>query len=219
MQAVVIESAKTNSAGFMAEAATEHGYRLEQVVVDGSAQSFPDPEGIDLLLITGSEEHWYEIADHPHLQAELTFIQAAMNAGSRVLGMCFGGQALALALGAEVFDNGSREIGWIKVNTSDPNLISPGPWFAWHEDAFSLPQNARLLAWNEFGVQAFAHGRHLGLQFHPELTPEMLTGWAPDLPAQVDGEALMAETAGEAARARDRAFALFKMFESLGETR
>ncbi len=216
-RAVIIESDGANPAGFIADAATEHGYRLEQVLVNGSAEAFPDPEGIDVLLITGSSEHWYEIADHPHLQAELAFIKAAMEAGARVLGMCFGGQALALAVGSDVFDNGGRELGWIEVETGDPDLIPPGPWFAWHQDAFTPPPGAELIAWNDVGAQAFIHGRHLGLQFHPELTPEMLTFWAAELPPEIDREALIAETAMHGDAARDRAFTLFKMFESLEE--
>ncbi len=217
-RAVVIESDEMCPAGFVAEAATNSGYTLDRIVVNATPDVFPQPEDIDLLIITGSEEHWYEIDEYPHLDAEFTFIRSAIVMGARVFGMCFGGQALALALGGTVSANRIAEIGWVSVETNDPDLVPPGPWFEWHEDGFTLPPGAELLAWNDFGPQAFFHGPHLGLQFHPELTPEMLAGWAPDLPTDVDAAALMQETASEADGAKNRAFALFKMFESLQGT-
>lgn len=216
-RALVIESDNASPAGIIAEAATESGYILDRIVVNAAADVFPEPVDIDLLIITGSEEHWHEIAEHPHLDAELTFINRAITEGARVFGMCFGGQALALALGGKVSANRSAEIGWVSVETNDSSLVPTGPWFEWHEDSFTLPPGADLVAWNEFGPQAFVHGPHLGLQFHPELTPEMLARWAPDLPADIDAIALLQETESEADGARDRAFALFKMFESLQE--
>ncbi len=216
---LVIQSTDNCPAGIVADAATESGYTLDHIVINAAADVFPEPEDIDLMIITGSEEHWYEITEQPHLDAELTFIKRAIAEGARVFGMCFGGQALALALGGTVSRNSTAEIGWVSVETNDPSLVPPGPWFEWHEDGFTLPPGADLLAWNDFGPQAFVHGPHLGLQFHPELTPEMLTHWALDLPADVDRAALIRATANKADMARDRAFALFKTFESLEEAK
>ena len=52
-----------------------------------------------------------------------------------------------------------------------------GPWFQWHFDTFTLPPGAELLADSEAGVQAFAAGRSLGIQFHPEVTNEIMARW------------------------------------------
>ena len=73
---------------------------------------------------------------------------------------------------------------------------------AWHKDELLTPPRAEILAANESGVQAYRAGRHLGIQFHPEVTPEIVAAWngAPEL---------VAETERRADEARDRAFALF----------
>jgi hypothetical protein len=56
-------------------------------------------------------------------------------------------------------------------------LIPGGPWFEWHHDSFTVPPGARLIAETEVGPQAYIIGRSLGLQFHPEVTPEIVEGW------------------------------------------
>lgn len=215
MRALSVESDDTCPAGFIGEAARSRGYALERVVVDRNPQAFPSPQGIDVLLVTGSQDHWYEMDQHQHLQAELEFIRAAIADGARLFGMCFGGQALAAAHGGEVRHNGALELGWREVESIDSSLIPPGPWFEWHHDVFDVPEAGELLAWNEAGPQAFRIGPHLGLQFHPELTPAMFARWALELPDQVDREALIAETSGHAEQARTRAFALFDRFEEM----
>jgi GMP synthase-like glutamine amidotransferase len=216
MRAVSIESDENCPPGHIGAAAQAAGYDIDHVVVNCQVEAFGDPSGIDLLLITGSDEHWYQIDEHPHLQAELAFIRAAMANGARVFGMCFGGQALSLALGGSVTRNERDEIGWVTVETNDPALIPAGPWFAWHSDGFTVPDGGRLVAWNEFGAHAFVHGPHLGLQFHSELEPAMLDRWKAELPEIVDGPALVQETADRADDARRRAFALFDAFERMG---
>lgn len=217
MRAVSIESDANCPTGLIGEAAVAAGYELQPIVVDRRERAFDvDPSGIDLLIVTGSEEHWHEIDEHRHLQVELEWIQAAMQEGARVLGLCFGGQALALALGGDVQDSGALEIGWISVDSDDPGLVAPGPWFAWHHDTFTVPAGGRLVASNEVGPHAFRHGPHLGLQFHPELTVQMLAGWLPDAPGWVDRDDLMEETLTIATQARRRAFDLFDAFERLG---
>ena len=95
-----------------------------------------------------------------------------------VLGICFGAQALAAALGGSVHRLAKPEIGWVTVETRDPDRLPAGPWMAWHEDGFTLPPLAYELPSNAFGVQAFCHCRHLAVQFHPEVTPAIVADWA-----------------------------------------
>ena len=59
-----------------------------------------------------------------------------------------------------------------------PERVPEGPWLEWHYDRFTLPPGATELARTPIAVQAFAHGRHLGLQFHPESTIEIVRVWA-----------------------------------------
>ena len=63
------------------------------------------------------------------------------------------------------------EVGWIEVETSDPERIPPGPWLHFHYDQLELPDGAVELARSPAGTAAFELGPHLGLQFHPETTP------------------------------------------------
>jgi hypothetical protein len=99
------------------------------------------------------------------------------------------------------------------VRTADPERIPAGPWLHFHWEAFTLPPGGDELARTPAGVAAFAHGRHLGTQFHPEATPEIVDEWTraePRLTALgVDPGALLADGRGAADAARTSAFRLF----------
>ena len=95
---------------------------------------------------------------------------------------------LAKSLGARVYKNPVKEIGWAPVHFTeqgkrDPlfaGLASPITFFHWHSDAFDLPTGAEWLAYSEnCRHQAFRAGRNVyGIQFHPEITPEMIADWS-----------------------------------------
>ena len=132
-----------------------------------------------------------------------------VGAGRPVLGLCFGGQALAAAMGGEVRRAQRAEIGWVQVSGE-----VGGTWFAWHFDTFVPPPGARELGQTPSALQGFASGPHIGLQFHPEVTPAIVDDWISvggrDLDSQrLDAAAIRARTAREAQRARDAAYALF----------
>src|SRR6185312_7925681 len=93
------------------------------------------------------------------------------------------------------------EIGWMTIDTREPSLIEAGPWMQWHYDTFTLPAGAVQLAASPAGPQAFALGRSLGLQFHPEVTPEIIASWVAAGRAQLaraglDPDRVLAETRG-----------------------
>jgi GMP synthase-like glutamine amidotransferase len=127
---------------------------------------------------------------------------------------------LALVLGARGHRAEKAEIGWVSVNTTQPELISEGPWFEWHFDTFTAPPGADVLAQTAVGPQAYLVGRSLGLQFHPEVTPEIVQGWMRGSERQlkavgVDPKALIDETrrrSGEARRATWRLLSSFRDF-------
>lgn len=96
-------------------------------------------------------------------------VRNAIRSGVPVLGICFGSQALSVALGGKVSRMGVPEISWREVSTSG-TIVPPGPWIVWHYEAFTVPRGAETLAWSEFGPLAFRYGRHLGVQFHAEAT-------------------------------------------------
>jgi GMP synthase-like glutamine amidotransferase len=80
------------------------------------------------------------------------------------------------------------------------DVIVAGPWFQFHHDEFTLPRGATQLAVNESGIQAFTMGRALAVQFHPEMTPDLLASWCDAGGAEelidngIDPDELIAET-------------------------
>jgi GMP synthase (glutamine-hydrolysing) len=169
-------------------------------------QTWPNPREANAVVALGSDRSVHASPD-PWIAAQLAFLRAAHDAGVPVLGICFGAQALAAALGGRVSAAARPEIGWIDV---EGETGYGGRWFTWHEDAFTLPPGAQELARAPSGPQAFAVGASVGLQFHPEVTPAIVDGWLDGDGAQApDPESLRGETARGAQDARDRAFALF----------
>jgi GMP synthase-like glutamine amidotransferase len=139
---------------------------------------FPDPAGYDLLVPFGAPWSVYDTAlIGSWVEPELQWLAQAHEVGTPVLGVCFGGQLLAASLGGSVTRGETAEVGWHDVDSDRPEIVPPGPWFQWHYDRFSLPEGATAIARNAATTQAFVHGRSMGLQFHPELTPAILSGW------------------------------------------
>lgn len=140
--------------------------------------SRPLPEtDADLVVVLGSR--WSVASDRetvPWIDGELSWLAGLHTDGVPILGICFGAQALAAALGGTVQRAPSPEIGWLHIR-SDHHAIATGPWFQWHLDAFSVPEGAELLAASPAGPQAFRSGRSLGVQFHPELDLDLLDRW------------------------------------------
>jgi GMP synthase-like glutamine amidotransferase len=142
---------------------------------------------------------------------ECELLADRIDAGVPVLGICFGAQALARALGGQVAPAQRPEIGWVRPQSDQPELN--GPYLAWHFDAIELPPGARALAATPDALQAFVRGRAMGLQFHPEVTPGIWGDWGDHDPDALrlhvpDPEALNAEIAADAAATRERTFAL-----------
>jgi GMP synthase-like glutamine amidotransferase len=156
--------------------------------------------------VHGSPDRW--------IAGEIAFLRRAHDARVPILGLCFGAQALAAALGATVMRAPFQEIGWIELDAPSGGPLERGPWFAWHEDAFTLPPGATELARSGAGVQGFRAGRSVGLQFHPEVDPPIVGSWVQDgrrtlADAGIDAAALLEQTARLAPAAGDRAIALF----------
>lgn len=180
---------------------------------------FPDPARYDVIVPLGSR--WSVYDDRlAWVTGEIAMVRAAVRSGVGVLGVCFGGQLLAAALGGSVTRAARPEIGWHDVASSQPRLVPPGPWFQWHFDRFTVPPGARLVASNACAPQAFVSGPAMGLQFHPELDAALLERWieadAGDLAgAGLDPGALRSRTAAEAGGAARRLRGLVGAFLGL----
>ena len=140
----------------------------------------PDPAGIDLLIVMGGPMSVNDLGEHPWLAPETDFIRRWIGAGRPLLGVCLGAQLIASALGARVYPNRVKEIGWFPVTAVTPvpeNAFRFPPEqtvFHWHGETFDLPTGAIHLARSAgCAHQAFQVGRNvIGLQFHLETTPE-----------------------------------------------
>lgn len=205
MRLIVVQQQADAPAGLVGEWATERGYELE-VLRAPELVEWPEPDGAAAIVSLGSDRSVHASRD-PWIARQLRYLRAAHDAGVPVLGICFGGQALSAALGGTVRAAGETELGWVEVEGADGY---GGRWFTWHEDVFTLPPGAEELARADSGLQAFALGRSVGLQYHPEVTPAIVEDWlSQDNAAGADREGLAAETRRTEATTRERAFALF----------
>jgi GMP synthase-like glutamine amidotransferase len=186
MRALLLKHEPTTEPGGIGERLAERGYELTvDLVVPADRYhspdvtfAFPDPADWDLIVPLGSPWSVYdEKAIGTWVHDELAFLRRAHELGVPVLGICFGAQALAAALGGAVVSAAHPEIGWYDIETDDPALVSAGPWFQWHYDRCVLPPGAVEVARNASGPQAYTIGRSLGVQFHPEITPDVVAGW------------------------------------------
>lgn len=140
------------------------------------AVEFPDPGGYDVIVPLGARWAVYD-ERLPWISGEAAMLREALDAGIGVLGVCFGGQLLAHALGGTVARSSQPEIGWCDVHSDHPDLVPPGPWFQWHFDRLAIPPGAVEVARNASAPQAFVQGRAMGLQFHPEVDDALVQRW------------------------------------------
>ena len=143
---------------------------------------FPEPAEFDGLIVLGGPMSVNDVDLYPWLKREIQFIADTIAIGKSVLGICLGAQLIAKALGASVFKNEHKEIGWFPVERvvlSRQNLLETllperAEVFHWHGETFELPKGATHLATSKACAnQAFLFGNHvMGLQFHLEITQE-----------------------------------------------
>jgi GMP synthase-like glutamine amidotransferase len=211
MRVIVVRHHEEDSAGFVGEAFAARGASLIVHRFPDEGE-LPDPGRADHIVLLGAS--WSVYDQDPArawIAGELAWLRRADQAGVPVFGICFGAQALTAAFGGEVKPAARMEVGWITVDTLDPEVIEPGPWLEFHGDQCHLPPQARLLASNELCVQAFALGRHLAVQFHPEVDRAQLSGWfdmggrAEAEKSGQDPERFLAETLAQEPAARARA--------------
>lgn len=175
MRALLIQHDEDGPAGHVSDWLEARGAEQDvwRIRDDRAAR---DSGEYDLIVSLGSEYAAYDDTI-PWLGLELRLLAEAAAADVAVLGICFGSQLLARALGGEALPAERTEIGWVTIDTRDPSLVGNGPWMQWHHDTFTLPAGAALLAESPAGPQAFTLGRSLGVQFHPEVTPEIVASW------------------------------------------
>ena len=140
-------------------------------------EALPFPETFDALVVMGGSMSVHDEAQYPWLVAEKKLIERSIHSGKSVLGVCLGAQMLADVLGARVYRNKEKEIGWFPVRHVQEESVAAGlprtfTAFHWHGETFDLPAGAVHLAESEgCANQAFEFGgKTLALQFHLEVT-------------------------------------------------
>lgn len=126
--------------------------------------------------------------DLPWIPPVLDLIRRAVGADQPCLGHCLGGQLISKALGGVVTRNPIKEIGWHEVKVEDNEAarewlagVDHFTTFQWHGETFTLPSGAiRILTGPNCSNQAYVLGKHLGMQCHVEMTPEMIESWCSD---------------------------------------
>ena len=208
MRVAVIRHHDVDSAGFIADAFEARGAELAVHLFPDDGP-LPAPDGFDHVVVLGAISSVND--PDPWIAAELDWLRAADQAGVPVLGICFGAQALCAALGGRVEAMDRKEIGWTLVDSLDHGLVPAGPWLEFHGDRCLPPPAATVLASNEMAVQAFRLGRHLAVQFHPEVDGPQLKSWLDaggDREAErlgLDASQFLADTIREEPAARQRA--------------
>lgn len=145
-------------------------------------------EGYRGLIILGGTPTVTRPALMPFLREEMKALEDALLKGLPVLGVCLGAQMIARVLGARVYsDRRNREIGWYRTYLAGPARHDPIfrtlpkrlDLFHWHQDTFEIPRGCARLAYsNRCENQAFRFGSNTyALQFHVEMTREMLHEW------------------------------------------
>jgi GMP synthase (glutamine-hydrolysing) len=186
MKINVVRHVPFESTGAIGEWARAKGHQVsESRLFEGD--HVPDPDAYDWLVVMGGPMSVNDESSYQWLVGEKRTVAAAIERGRTVVGVCLGAQLVASVLGARVFRNQHKEIGWLPVTrTADGashlltrQLEDPIVAFHWHGETFDLPAGAVHLARSEACEhQMFAYdgARVVGIQFHLEMTGEGIAG-------------------------------------------
>jgi GMP synthase-like glutamine amidotransferase len=178
MKVHILQHVPFEDIGSMASWLDKHGCDLSYTRFFESPV-LPQLNGIDLVIAMGGPMSVNDEPALPWLRPEKQFVRDAVEKGVSMLGVCLGAQLIASALGARVYRNPQKEIGWYPIEATPSaantfNFPKKCTVFHWHGETFDLPSGAIRLARSAVCEnQAFQIGRNvIGLQFHLETTPE-----------------------------------------------
>jgi GMP synthase-like glutamine amidotransferase len=165
--------------GHLGEWLDAHDFEVRRLIRD-DVLAEDAADDADLVIILGSEWTLAHAMDAPEdppqaaaaIAAETALVRRRVQQDRPLLGICFGGQMLSHALGGVVTRQTAPHIAWETPDTDVDELRAP--WVLLHNDAFTVPPGAELLAEADHAPIAFRHGRAWGVQFHPEVDAEIL---------------------------------------------
>lgn len=188
----IFRHAPTEGPGYFATYLSRHGIPWQIVKIDEGEPVPGDHGAFSGMAFMGGPMSVND--DLPWIPAELALIRAAAATSLPVVGHCLGGQLMAKALGGAVTRNPVKEIGWGRVDALGnaearrwfTAALKSFDSFQWHGETFSIPPGAERIASSPYCEnQAFALGRHLAMQFHVEMTPELIRTWCKDWDKEV----------------------------------
>lgn len=193
-----IQNISCETLGTLEDFSESDGYVLDKVL----APEDPIPQSaieFSAIILLGGPMSVYE--GIPYLTKEQFLIRDAYRRNIPVLGVCLGSQLIAGALGGTVFRGAKKEIGWYDVKVTDKGLDNLFKGlekkelgvFQWHGDTYTLPQNAVVLAYSDLYPQAFKIGSAYGLQFHLEVTTDMIKVWTEEYREEIKREGIELE--------------------------
>ena len=182
----IFRHSRTEGPGYFATFLDAHRIPWRLIKVDAGERVPASPGEFSGLAFMGGPMSVND--DLPWIREALGLIKSAGDDDVPVLGHCLGGQLMSKALGGKVTRNGVKEIGWGPVAVADNPAARA--WFGatrefsgfhWHGETFSIPPEATRIAGSPYCAnQAFALGKHLGMQCHVEMTPELIHSWCED---------------------------------------
>jgi GMP synthase-like glutamine amidotransferase len=193
MNVLIIKNASHEGPGTIEDYLIEQGTKY--VVLEfsgcGAVTELPDLRPYTHLIIMGGPMAVYESDGLPFLHLETAMIRVFIKTGRPVLGVCLGAQIIANALWANIYKGAVPETGWDRVEITEEGMSDPvfsalsvdnepcADIFQWHGDTFDLPEKAvRMASSVHYHNQAFRYGNNVyGLQFHIEVTPEIIEEW------------------------------------------
>lgn len=190
---VIFRHLATEGPGYFATYLEAHGVPWQLVKVDAGEAVPADPRQYSGIGFMGGPMSAND--DLPWIRDALALIRRAVDADVPVVGHCLGGQLMAKALGGSVTRNPVKEIGWGEVTVAEgaeakrwlgaaPRAF---PAFHWHGETFSIPPGATcVLSSAHCANQAFAFGKHFGMQCHVEMTAQLVRDWCRDWGREVD---------------------------------
>ncbi len=179
----IFQHGETEPAGLLEQILSERD--LEYRIVRLYEGAPIPPVGASPLIFLGGQMSVNDEREYPFLKGEKELIRRSIRAGAPVLGICLGAQLIASAFGQRVFP-GIPERGWCDIDIVRSDLLPDRPdrpkVFHWHTETFDLPDGAEVLAWgSDVPNQLYTLKTALGVQFHMEVTAEIIETWTETL--------------------------------------